>query len=58
MKTLFERMMYWREHQQHKHGLGSTYAEDDLNKLSNVDFLREISETLEEMFKEIGKHNE
>ena len=48
MKTVYEIMMNWREHQVQKHELPSNWAKNDINELSNVDFLQEISEAIEE----------
>jgi len=48
MKTIYEIMMNWREHQAQKHELPLSWAKKDVNELSNVDFLQELSEAIEE----------
>jgi len=40
---------------QRKHGLGDTYAEDEINKLSNVELLREISYAVDKMMEELER---
>lgn len=48
MKTVYELMMDWREDQQRKHELPLNWAKKNLNELGNIDFLRELSEAIEE----------
>ena len=45
--TLFEALTTWREHQANKHELGDDFTRQDINNLSNYDFLKELSEALE-----------
>lgn len=45
--TLFEALTTWREHQRFKHGFEDDRTEQDINALSNYEFLRELSEALE-----------
>lgn len=48
MKTVYESLVNWREHQETKHDLPSNYAKKDINELSNYDFLVELSEAIED----------
>jgi hypothetical protein len=46
-QTLFEALTGWRAHQRNKHDLGETHVEDSINQLTQYEFLREISDYLE-----------
>lgn len=54
MTTLFEKLTGWREQQIRKHGLTRT-AEEEINALSNYDFLRELSDALEALLPDENK---
>ncbi len=49
MKTLWEVFTEGRRYQQHKHDLGDTFVADEINALTNEEFLRELSDALDEM---------
>lgn len=53
VSTLFDLVREPWLFSQRKHGLGDTYAEDEINKLSNVELLREISYAVDKMMEEI-----
>ena len=55
MSTLFYLVMGPWLRSQRKHGLGDTYAEDEINKLSNVELLREISYAVDKMMEELER---
>jgi hypothetical protein len=50
--TIYEILTDWRRHQQIKHNLPYDSVETEINKLSNYDFLKEISEAIEERLTE------
>lgn len=47
--TLFEKLTEWREYERRRHGLEDDFTIDSINSLTNYEFLREISDALEEM---------
>lgn len=47
--TLFEQVTDWRYYQQRKHDLPEGSVEGEINKMSQFDFLKEISEALEQL---------
>lgn len=50
--TLLEKVLYPYEFQARKHELGEDYAENEVNRMTNVELLRAISEALEELWEQ------
>ena len=44
--TLYEKVMFYWLHDQHKHGLGDDFATKQVNALTNEELLRVISDAL------------
>ncbi len=47
--TLFDYFTGWLYHQQYKHDLGEDFVEKEINKMSNFEFLKALSDAMEEM---------
>jgi len=54
MVTLFEAVTRPYNFAARKHDLGANYAEDNINRMNNYEFLQALSDALEEM----GESNE
>jgi hypothetical protein len=48
--TLLEQVTGWMTRQANKHSLGDNFAEQQINAMSQYDFLVAISEALDEMY--------
>jgi hypothetical protein len=46
--TLYDAVTDWMQHQQHKHALGDDFVERTINGMSQHDFLKALSDALEE----------
>lgn len=57
MKTLFEQVTESLDFSARKHDLGESFTEDYINKMSNIELLRTISDALEILLTEFAEEN-
>jgi len=57
MKTLYVLLTEHRKRQQHKHDLGPTHVQDEINAMTNYEFLQEISSAMETLLASARKES-